>query len=84
MSDILSNRYFLSAVAILIAGITYYGYQATDNSTSLTDDTTTVETQAIEVTNSKPNTPEVDNEETGPTTSETTESVEKTQEGTAQ
>ena len=39
MSNILSNRYFLSTAAALIAGFVYYGYQSSDESTSAAEAT---------------------------------------------
>tara|TARA_R110001583_G_scaffold27302_8_gene97788 strand:- start:1558 stop:1782 length:225 start_codon:yes stop_codon:yes gene_type:complete len=52
MSDILSNKYFLGSVAILVAGIAYYGYgyQPTDISKATNAEETVAATPATEIT----------------------------------
>ena len=52
MSDIFSNKYFLSTAGIIIAGVIYYGYQTSntaDIATTTVDATATPSTTAATV-----------------------------------
>ena len=50
MSNIFSNKYFLSAAAALIVGFAYYGYQSSDDSTSTASEPTAQSGPVVETT----------------------------------
>jgi len=52
MNNILSNKYFLGSVAILVIGIAYYGYgyQSTDVSSATNTEETVAATPATVIT----------------------------------
>ena len=84
MTDILSNKYFLGATAIVFAGLVYYGYQTTGTADVETTASTETQTTATTVSNTEDggtvntDTENEGNADTTATTGTTEEGIEVT------